>query len=247
MALTGFFYLRKHWTYQISAYRIGLRAARRAGNEYGETWILINLGVACRELGRFDEALQRSGGTHYDRKRPATRGLKATRRQTSATPTMQYSVSRTQQRYLCKPWPLLRKSSNGQAKTLVRTSLSTSLANTYRRLSRFDDALHCSGRALAIARENGDQWGEGFAHHSLGDTFRDLGQLCEATDHLRQGLIIREEIGDQHGQARIFYSLQQRPARMRARSTRLIRRGPRQSPSSTTLATHRRRNYSLLI
>ncbi len=26
MALTGFFYLRKHWAYQISAYRTGLRA-----------------------------------------------------------------------------------------------------------------------------------------------------------------------------------------------------------------------------
>jgi tetratricopeptide (TPR) repeat protein len=83
----------------------------------------------------------------------------------------------------------------------------TSLANTYRGLSRFDDALHCSGRALAIARENGDQWGEGFAYRSLGDTFRDLGQLREATDHRRQGLIIREEIGDQHGQARILHSL----------------------------------------
>ena len=34
MALTGFFYLRKHWAYQISAYRIGLRTARQAGNEY---------------------------------------------------------------------------------------------------------------------------------------------------------------------------------------------------------------------
>lgn len=207
MALTGFFYLRKHWAYQISAYRVGLRAARQAGNEYGETWILINLGIACRELGRFDEALQHFqaalaiaqktgdgwaegyaqtniGDTHY----AAQRFENAAEHYLRALAIAQEIEQRTGQ-------------DPGQDITL------TSLANTYRRLSRFDDALHSSRRALTIARENGDRWGEGFAHHSLGDTFRDLGQSGEAIDHLRKGLIIRGEIGDQHGQARILHSL----------------------------------------
>ena len=207
MALTGFFYLRKHWAYQISAYRTGLRAARQAGNAYGETWILINLGVACRELGRFDEALQHFqaaltiarrtgdawaegyaqtniGDTHH----AAQRFENAADHYLRALAIAQEIEQRTGQ-------------DPGQDITL------TSLANTYRMLSRFDDALNCSGRALAIARENGDRWGEGFAHHSIGDTFRDLGQFREAIDHLQQGLTIREEIGDQHGQARILHSL----------------------------------------
>ena len=207
MALTGFFYLRKHWAYQISAYDIGLRAARHAGNEYGETWILINLGVACRELGRFDESLRHFqaalaiarktgdawaqgyaqtniGDTHH----AAQRFENAADHYLRALAIAQEIKQRTGQ-------------DPGQDITL------TSLANTYCRLSRYDDALRCSRRALNIARENGDRWGEGFAHHSLGDTFRDLGQFSEAIDHLRQGVAIREEIGDQHGLARILRSL----------------------------------------
>ena len=207
MSLTGFFYLRKHWAYQISAYRIGLHAARRAGNEYGETWILINLGVACRELGRFDESLRhfqaaltiaRKTGDAWaegyaqtnigDTHQAAQRFEDAADHYLRALAIAQEIEQRTGQ-------------DPGQDITL------TSLANTYRSLSRFDDALHCSRRALNIARENGDRWGEGFGHHSLGDIFRDVGQFSDAIDHLRQGLVIREEIGDQHGQARILQSL----------------------------------------
>jgi tetratricopeptide (TPR) repeat protein/transcriptional regulator with XRE-family HTH domain len=207
MALTGFFYLRKHWAYQISAYRIGLRTARQAGNEYGETWILINLGIACRELGRFDEALQQFQAALTIAQKTGDAWAEGYA-QTNIGDT-HHAVQRFENAadHYLRALAIAQEIEQRTGQDPGQDITLTSLANTYRSLSRFDDALHCSGRALAIARENGDQWGEGFAYHSLGDTLRDLGQLREATDHLRQGLIIREEIGDQHGQARILHSL----------------------------------------
>ena len=207
IALTGFFYLHKHWTDQAAAYEVGLRAARRAGSMHGETWTLISLGVTFRELGKFDEALQyfdTAIATARELGEKWAEGYGETNLGDIYQSLEHFDAAvahyQTALNIACKI-----KKETGQDPGGDITL--TSLADTYRKMHRLDDALDCSRQALAISHEIGDLWGEGFAQHIIGVTLRDLRQFEKAIDHLQQGLAVRREIGDKHGQAKILASL----------------------------------------
>ena len=56
-ALWGYFHQRKPWDDWITTHRIGLAAARRLEDRYGQAWILTSVGIAHREQHNYTEAL----------------------------------------------------------------------------------------------------------------------------------------------------------------------------------------------
>jgi hypothetical protein len=57
--LLGFFRLRKHWDEWIATYTIAATAAHRLDDKVGEARILDGLAIACCEVHRFPESLDR--------------------------------------------------------------------------------------------------------------------------------------------------------------------------------------------
>ncbi len=57
-ALLNFFNLTKHWDEWIGTHLVGLAAAVRVGDRFGEACVLNGLGVAYDDLSRFDEAIE---------------------------------------------------------------------------------------------------------------------------------------------------------------------------------------------
>ena len=195
IALTGFFYLHKHWADQIAVYQDGLTAARHAGNPHGETWILLSLGVATRERRRFGESLD-----HLQAAIALARKIGDTWAEGYAETNVGDIYQSLEQfdeavNHYQRALTLAREIKQQTGQDPGGDITLTSLADAYRKLGRLADALDCSHQALAIAREIGDRWGEGFAHHSLGTTLHDLRRSEKGIDHLRQGLAIRKEIG----------------------------------------------------
>ncbi len=80
-----------------------------------------------------------------------------------------------------------------------RASL-TSLGNAYYSLGQYQRAIESYQQSLAIAREIGDQAGEGVALSGLGNAYRSLGQYQRAIESYQQSLAIAREIGDQAGE-----------------------------------------------
>ena len=207
IALTGFFYLHKHWADQIAAYEVGLRAARQAGSLHGETWTLISLGVTFRELGKFDEALEYLDMAIAIARRIGEKWAEGYGETNLGDIYQSLEHFGAAVAHYRTALDIAREIKTETGQDPGGDITLTSLADTYRKLHRFDDALDCSRQALAISREIGDHWGEGFAQHIIGVTLRDLRQFGKAINHLQQGLAVRREIGDKHGQAKILASL----------------------------------------
>lgn len=68
-------------------------------------------------------------------------------------------------------------------------------------------AIEYTERALLIAREIGDRWGEGDRLGHLGSVYHALGQSEEAILYLEQGLQIARELGDALNEALRLYDL----------------------------------------
>jgi tetratricopeptide (TPR) repeat protein len=86
----------------------------------------------------------------------------------------------------------------GDSMAEARAYNDLGVANQFR--GRFDEALRCHRRSLAIRREHGDDEEAG-SLENLGTIHRTLGQHDEATACLRRSLAIRRAAGDRHGEA----------------------------------------------
>ncbi len=82
----------------------------------------------------------------------------------------------------------------------LRASNLGSLGLTYRFLGQVERAIEFHEQALAIAREIGDHWVEGFALGELGNAHRDLGQVERALSYHKEALAIARETGSRGGE-----------------------------------------------
>ncbi|MDZ4766486.1 MAG: tetratricopeptide repeat protein [Chloroflexota bacterium] len=87
------------------------------------------------------------------------------------------------------------------ASWLARRSVGT-LGHAYSDVGRMTDAIRCYERALASARAEEDQEGEGVWLGNLGVAYRALGQVERAIAYCEQALVIAREIGDRGGEGR---------------------------------------------
>ncbi|QFZ19747.1 ATP-binding protein [Saccharothrix syringae] len=196
-ATSAYFDLRKHWNDRIAVLLIGLASAERAGDGRGEAFMLLNLGVAYRDLRDFDRALE-----CLDRALVLSRELgdrwteggvlhklgdthRRTRRFTEALDFLGHALALA--RDVGEEW--------GEGRVL------NSLGDTCVDLGRYEEALDHYAGALAIWRRRGTDWGEGVTLTALGDTHRRLGRCDEALHCLEGALLIARKVGNRHGEA----------------------------------------------
>jgi tetratricopeptide (TPR) repeat protein len=202
-SLLGFFTLRKYWNEWINTYRAGLTAARHMGDRRGEALILGGLGIACRELRRFDEAFEyleaalvihRESGDLYG-EASALNSIGA----------IHLGVRQVDQAIVCyeRVIDVCRRTGNRWGESTTLNNLSEAFSD----VGRFGDAAACSRQALELSGGIGNRWGEGFALYNLATSSRGLGRPHEAVRSLEESLLIRREIGDRQGEAQALRCL----------------------------------------
>ena len=190
-ALFRFFFLCKHWEDWQVTHRVGLSAAREAGNRQAEAWMLNQLGIARYDLRRLEEALAcyedslmicREIGDRWGEARVLNNiGVvhRELRRPEKAVECHEQSLATC--REIGDRW--------GEGRTLDVVSES------HRRLLDFEKAIECCEQALAIRRELGDRYGEALALKSLGVTLESAGRRKAARDCWRNAFTIFVVLG----------------------------------------------------
>lgn len=201
--LLTYFTHRRPRTDWLISHEVGLLASRRAGDRYGEAWILTSLSLIYRVLRRFDDAmgclrdalplwqevgeLWAQGWVLFD------------------TGFLHYEQGSYEEAldYLRQALAVRRDAGDrwGEGSTLIL------LATVLRRLDRLDEAVGHAGEALALELETGNRRGEANAMHILGVLYHDLGRLDEAFDHLRRALAVLREARSRLGEAETLRSI----------------------------------------
>jgi tetratricopeptide (TPR) repeat protein/transcriptional regulator with XRE-family HTH domain len=198
-ALWSFVFLRSYWPDWRDTHKIGLAAAREAGNRQAEAWMMSSLGDLDLELLKFGEEV-------------------ASGFRRSAAICQEIGDREGEARALCSLGHcqiLMRRleeavESEQQGLTISREIGSPHrqgvalyrLGEAYCELGRLDEALNCHRQGLAIRRELGDRWNEGVSLTDLGRVYCDLRRFEDAIDCVDRSLAIARDIGHRWGEAR---------------------------------------------
>jgi tetratricopeptide (TPR) repeat protein len=79
--------------------------------------------------------------------------------------------------------------------------------SAYSRIGQYQRALACYERALSLAQEHKDRWGEGLWLNNLGLCYADLGQMARAIEYFEQALAINREVGNRRGEGSTLNNL----------------------------------------
>jgi len=187
-----FFDLRKHWIDWLSCTQLGLTVACKTRDLLGQALMLNSLGLAHRDLGKFNEALD-----YYQRaiqifvqienqsgEALGRLGLGTTRRRLRhpEEALKQYKSALEIFRTAADRW--------GEVET------SNNLGSALHELGRFDAAQAMWLNALQGFRELGDRWGEGEALNNLGAASHQRSDLKGAREYWLSALKIFRELGD---------------------------------------------------
>lgn len=197
LALWAFFTLRKPWADWIATYQAGLTAARRCADRFSEASLLAGLGIAHRDLRRFEEALKYLGsalairreiGDSWGEGQALISLGTAHHEQAQFTEAITcYTEALAMFQRLDDDW--------GAAQTLHFLGL------TDHELGRFQEAYGHLMRALRIRHGIGYRYGEAETLAGLGIVCLELRGTDESVDYLDRSLRIRREIGDRYGEA----------------------------------------------
>ncbi|GHJ43493.1 XRE family transcriptional regulator [Catellatospora sp. TT07R-123] len=201
--VTGFFDSRGHWTQRIQLCRLGLAAARAAGDPVAEGLMGSGLGVAYLTTRRFEEALttlnqalevlhvqgDKRGEAHVRNNIAVT--LASARRFAEAVDAYGQALA----------LHLAEGNTLGVALTL------SNLGDAYVRMGRADLALDHLSRALTASREIGNPRLEAVALGGLGQAHRDLGEWDLATARFHDALVLRRQAGDRRYEAETLNNL----------------------------------------
>ncbi|MDI1463320.1 tetratricopeptide repeat protein [Catellatospora sp. KI3] len=201
--VTGFFDSRGHWTQRIQLCRLGLAAARAAGDPVAEGLMGSGLGVAYLTTRNFDDALttltqalevlqtqgDKRGEAHVRNNIAVT--LASARRFPEAVDAYGQALA----------LHLAEGNRLGVALTL------SNLGDAYVRMGRADLALDHLSRALAASREIGNARLEAAALGGLGQAHRDLGEWDLATARFHDALVLRRQTGDRRYEAETLNNL----------------------------------------
>src|SRR5579859_165432 len=196
-AMWGFLYLRKPSADWIRSHELGLAAARRDSDLYGEAWMLNGLGVAHWSIRQHRHAMdcyrqalicwQKIG---HQWGAAMTLNNLATARSEAGQPAGALTEFRRALDIRCRIGD-----EQGQVQTIIN------IAETHSRLGQFAVADQQLREALTMCRGIAYRYGEATALHNLGVTANGLSQPVEALTHLRTAVRLRCGIGDRQGEA----------------------------------------------
>lgn len=193
-----YFDLRKCWDVWVHVDQVALKSALRRGDGEAASRIRISLGVALRDLGRFDEAIDLFGQVLAHFRSTGQQRREAEARNNLAVVLRKRGRLDSALRELDTALSIWERSGDalGQTRALNNLGLVHSTAGSHA------VAVDCFERALELARTSGDERRRAKVLHNLGAVCLRLGWLEEATAHLRLALEIRRRLGDRHREAK---------------------------------------------
>jgi tetratricopeptide (TPR) repeat protein len=203
VAMTVYCYVRKPWDDWIASHEIGLAAAERSGEPFGEAAILTGLGAVTYELRQYEVAV-----AHLERARTRWRDLGHLWGEAITLNILgsahrdlrQFEEAVTWFRVALDIWPRIDEVW-GKGVTLHN------LGTTFRELGDAEQAIDWLRQSIEVRRAMPDRYGEAWAIHDLGVVHTDRAGFADAVAHFEQALAIRREIGDRHGEAQSLYEL----------------------------------------
>ncbi|WP_410662268.1 ATP-binding protein [Amycolatopsis sp. lyj-84] len=197
LALWAFFTLRKPWADWIATYKTGVEAARRCSDQFSEASLLAGLGIAHRDLCRFEEALEylesalairrRIGDSWGQGQALISLGIAYHEQRRFAEALDHHADALSVFRALGDEW--------GAAQTLHFLGL------TNHELGRFDQAYENLRQALDIRHRIGYRYGEAETLVGLALVFQKINRSGESAGQLDRALELRREMGDRYGEA----------------------------------------------
>jgi DNA-binding SARP family transcriptional activator/Tfp pilus assembly protein PilF len=197
-AMLGYFYLRKPWTTWLTVSRIGLTAARRAGDLLGQAVMHTSLGIVHAELREPQAAichlttaleLVRTLG-HRDGEAIVLATLGAVYRDMK-----QYDQAVTSLRGALAVW---KQAGDRWGQAIAFHNLGEARLC----MGQARQAITDLQQALRIRRDIGDQYGAAWTRHDIAAAHYHLGDLPSAVSHLHDALVTRRNLGDRWGEAR---------------------------------------------
>jgi DNA-binding SARP family transcriptional activator len=197
VALWDFFYLRSHWADWIATHENGLAAARLDGDRLGEAGVLVSLGHAYEQVGRFDQAVATlAAASHIWHELGDIWGQGVTKHILAgvykglgrfADSVVHYRQALTLHHEIGNLWA-------------VGWTL-TNLGAAYRQLGMLDSALEVTREACAVLEQLGDRQGQSRAVNDLADIHLALGRATAAVCCYERALQVNQEIASRRGEA----------------------------------------------
>jgi tetratricopeptide (TPR) repeat protein/transcriptional regulator with XRE-family HTH domain len=197
----NYLHLRKRWTPWVTSHEIGVLGAQRAGDRFGEAWILNNLAIAYRDLRRTDE-----GRVRFQRALEIRRALGDRVGEAWALTGLGF-IACDVERFgdavanFEQALDIFRDVADKYAEGIALANVGDCL----RALKAYARALDALRQALELFRDISDRHGEGYTLVKLGDTYSQVGRLDEALDCFQRALRTRRELGDRWGEGETLH------------------------------------------
>ncbi|MFJ5229288.1 ATP-binding protein [Kitasatospora sp. NPDC088391] len=204
-SLWAFFNLRKHWDDWAETGRLGLAAARAAGDLSGEAVMLNHLGVLAHDLHRFADMEEHCLAALEIHRRLGDRTAVATA--LGNLGVAYRKLGRLEDAYRNQLLTLESFVELGDTYSEGVTRLN--LVRILQDLERPEEALEECLRSLAVFRGLGNTYAQGGALNTAAATCLLLGAHERAIGYAGEALEIRTATNDQHGQARSLDTLAQ--------------------------------------
>jgi len=195
--------LRLHAREWIRWLEIALAAAQRLEDPEGVAVMLGNLGVAYRNLGETERAIQfHQQHLTIARERGDRKGegvaLGSLGNAYAQLGEHQRALEFYEQRL-----SIAREIGDRRGEGVVLGNMG----NAYAQLGEPQQAIQFFEQRLSIAREIGDRRGEGSVLGNLGLVYAQIGKTQKATELCEQALLIDREIGDQRAEGNVLWNM----------------------------------------
>jgi tetratricopeptide (TPR) repeat protein len=196
-ASLSYFNLRKPWSQWVESYRIAIASAQRLGDHRALARLLNGLGIAYRELRRYDEAtavFQQAVGEVAQLADQDVLGMVFSNLGATAGDSGDHAAAA---HYYQQAVAISADLGDRWGTSVALHNLAEAELEAH----QYDRALDHCRQALGICRELGDRAGEGAELTTMGQIHAAAGRPGDAIRELRRALALRARAGDRQGQA----------------------------------------------
>jgi len=197
----NYLHLRKRWSLWVASHEVGVVSARRAGDRYGEAWVLNNLAIAYRELRRVEEAKASFEEALALRTEIGDRVGQAWTLTGVGFVGFDQSQFDVAARHFGHALDIFREVGDRHGEGIALANVG----DAYRGLHDYDRAVGALEEALDLFQDISDGYGLGYTLVKLGDTYSELKRPEEALGFLERALEIRRELGDRWGEGETLH------------------------------------------
>ncbi len=203
LCLTVYFDWRRRFDDQIATCTLGLAAAKKLGSHANEAAALNNLGLALRQVRRYNEAItahqnaaaiyRETGDRHGD-------GMALNNLGVALTEVRRYNEAITAHQNAAA---IYRETGDRHGDGSALNNLGLAL----RQVRRHNEAITAHQNAAAIYRETGDRHREGTALNNLGNALTEVRRIDEAITAHQDAAAIFRQTGDRHREGIVLGNL----------------------------------------